>query len=76
MSRGLGDVYKRQGFSFINSLIMDLISDLSASEKSANAVGADEIKQKKKMIWAVSRKMKRGIKYIVLNANYSGILFV
>jgi len=37
------------GFSSINSLIMDLISDLSASEKSANAVGANETRQKKKM---------------------------
>ena len=57
------------GFSLINYLIMDLISDLSASEKSANAVGADEIKQKIRMIWAVSSEMKRGIKYIILNAN-------
>ena len=48
---------------------MDLISDLSASEKLANAVGADEIKQKKKMIWTVSCEMKRGIKYIILTQN-------
>ena len=45
---------------------MDLMADLSASEKSASAVGADEIKQKKKMIWAVDRNKKQGMKYIVL----------
>ena len=53
------------GFSSINSFIMDLISDLSASERSANAVGADEIKQKK--------KMKILLQKLLLKQNQSGL---